>query len=440
MVKDIKKIKQTYENQYGSSQLYLYDYYNNDKDTVPVYQRKPVSQLKAASHTNIHINLFEDIIQRKIGYMASNIKIKVKDNNEDLIEQLNIFDASTNQHVNNIDSITLSSISGLSHRLVYTLNGEIKIKNIPGWQVVYNYDHDIFKPTEAYYFYSKTNILGKRVDYCNIYDEKYVSYYIYSNNVWIPNPDLKPQPHNFNQVPLIPFQNNKTWKGDCDSALQLMDVYDEIISDTSGELKAARLAYLKIWGDLYTGVDEDGNEISIPDYLREFGTMLFGKDEMGNNLGDAQFLEKKLDDTSIQNMLNRLRTHIFEVSGSVDLKELSDNNNQRVFSIQAALSRLENNAMITEQYAKAALRKQYELVFYFYKEMGIGNWTVDDIDILFKREFIKDTDGLVNILLKLMSVTTVEDAYAISGLFEDPESAAERYREENPGAPDINEV
>jgi hypothetical protein len=130
-------------------------------------------------------------------------------------------------------------------------------------------------------------------------------------------------------------------------------------------------------------------------------------------------------------MLKLLRTHIYEGSGSVDLKELSDNADARVFSIQAALSRLENNANVTENYARIALTKQYELLLFFMGETGQGVYSVDDIDIIFTRNFVKDDAALVTMLQTAMNVMSTEDAYALSDLFDNPKEAAERYEEGN---------
>ena len=432
---DLTKIYETYMDSNGDLQKYQYDYYHNKQDTVPVYQRKPASPLKAATHTNLHVNFFEDIIQRKIGYMASKIKIKIED--EKIMDLIDEFNNNTKQKTKNIESITNTSISGISHRLIYTQDGEVYIKNIPGWQVVYNYKDDVFNATEAYYYYTTTSLTGEKINHCDIYTMTTVKYYEKIANTTMDYEMVgDEQPHNFNKVPIFPFINNPDMNGDCHDALAIMDIYDELISDTSAELKAARLAYLKIYGDLYTGQDAEGNAIPIPDYLREFGTMLFGTDELGNNLGDAQFLEKNIDDVAISNMLNRLRSHIFEISSSVDLKELTANNDLRVFSIQANISRLENNSAITEQFVKMALKRQYDLYFYWLGEYRGLHYDISDLEFIFERVFTKDIEALVRTANMAVNIMSVEDAYNLTGLFDKPEEAVERYNKEKGIMPD----
>ncbi len=432
---DLTKIYENYMSNSGELQEYQYNYYHNNISTVPVYARKAASPLKEASHTNLHINFFEDIIQRKMGYMASEIKIVIED--EAMKTAVENFNNTTRQQTKNIDSISDASISGVSHRLIYTVDGEVKIKNIPGWQVVYNYTDDIYNPEEAYYYYTTMSLSGVIIKHCDIYSKTTVSYYEKGEksggDYYMIDEE---QPHNFNQVPIYPFINNSDMNGDCHDALSIMDVYDELISDTSGELKAARLAYLKIYGDLYTGQDANGDAISIPDYLRDFGTMLFGTDDLGNNMGDAQFLEKKIDDVAITNMLDRLRSHIFEISSSVDLKELTASNDLRVFSIQASLSRLENNSAITERFIKMVLNKQYELYFYWLSEYKGVSYDVADIEYVFERVFTKDIEALVRTAAMAVNIMSTEDAYSLTGLFDKPREAVERYNEEKGIMPD----
>lgn len=426
---ELKKIQEYYNKTMGERQKELLEYYKGNRDVIPVYQRTAASSLKEASHTNMHINFFEDIISRKVGYVGQDIQFSFP---EELEENQNVLFQSmlrnTKQEVVNSASMSLTSIQGISHRLIYTKDGEFMVKNIEGEKVVYNYDNDIYDPNEAYYYYRVTELDGEYQDRCDVYDKADVTYYIKSGGEYGIDTSKPKQPHNFNQVPLIPFINNSEWKSDCQDTTPLMDQYDEIISDTTGELKAARLAYLKIWGDLYTGQDADGNPLPVPTYLREFGTMLFGTDDEGKNLGDAQFLEKKLDDTSINNMLDRLRQHIYEQSGSVDLKEISDSSNARIVQIEASLSRLKQNAETTENYFRMALQKQFKLWAYLMQEMFNVTIPVEEMQINFVKSFTEDKKEKAEILAILLLSMSPVDAFREAG-YKNAAELAKRYEE-----------
>ena len=147
----------------------------------------------------------------------------------------------------NSQSLRWATISGLSHRLCYTEDGVYNIKNIPGWSVIYEYKHTPINPDKAYFFYETIGFTGKTKKHVDIFDREFVTYYQSSEEYTAPEnvtladkPNLtatyiqvgEPQPHNFEEVPVIPILNNDLWMSDFEKSQELMDVYDEIISDT----------------------------------------------------------------------------------------------------------------------------------------------------------------------------------------------------------------
>ena len=434
----IGQIQSEYYFKKGNRQVYLDKYYKNNKNIVPIYGRASASPLKDKTHTNTHTNFFKDIVARKVGYMGQLIEFTTKD--EAAAEKLKLMERVTKQKTMNSDSVKRSSIQGISHRLVYTEDGIFKIKNLDADQVVYEYDNDIYDPERAYYFYRLTDLDGEYEDRCNVYDRTTVTYYrktkddkrgtsgSQGENVGGSYSIVgETQEHNFNQVPVIPFLNNGEWNSDCEDTVELMDAYDEINSDEIGELKAARLAYLKLWGDLYTGEDRDGNPIPLPDYLTQFGTMLFPTDPTtGKPEGDASFLEKSIDDTAIENTLKRLRTNIYELSGSIDLKELTDSSSARVFTVRASLLRLESNAKTTENYLIMALNKQFDLWTYWISQLEGTQINPIDIKIKIGRNFITDEAERAQTLSILLTSMDPVDAFKTLD-YQDPQGLAERY-------------
>lgn len=423
----ISTIQNVYMSEYGNKQKYLWDYYDGNTSVIPIYQRSAVSPLKEKSHTNVHTDFFGQIIDLKQGYMGERIEIKFQsEDDEDFKKMLK----DTHMATENSQTVEYTSVEGISHRLCYTENGEFKTKNLHGWQVVYEYTNDIFNPERAYYFYSIQE-LGETIptNYCNIYDREFVTYYkqdernkkgprkAQSNafSGYVIDKSKEPQPHNFNQVPIIPFLNTADWKSNCDQSVKLMDLYDEIFSDTSAEIKDMRMALLKIWGDdIYTGEDANGNPISIPDFLSDLQAMLFGNTADGKPLGDAEYITRTIDISAVDSMLNKCRAAIFETSGSVDLKELSSA--QRVFSIKASLLNLENNAATTENYLRLGLEKQIDLWIYLMGEMGNRQYDPFDFEVHIGRKFPGDEEAQARILSSLVgSGLAVEDALRLAG-------------------------
>jgi len=408
---NLVNIKTYYDRSFGDRQRELYNYFTGY--SVPIMSRVPISQAKASSHTNLHTDYFNDIVSLKVGYLGGNIKPSIDTDNNKVKELLKKFQMITS--LDSLNSVRDAAICGLTHRLCYTDNGEFKIKNIPAWSVVYSYEHSVLEATKAYYYYETTDIEGKTVKHCDVYDSTNVTYFIgltgtkvatqpkagdNFNSNYIQKGD--PQPHNFTELPIIPFQNNDFWFGDCEKSLGLMDVYDEVLSDASSEIKALRSAYLKLWGDMYTGLDSDNKPIDINAWMKQSGTMRFPIDENGNKAGDASFLEKSINDTAIENNLNRLRKSIYETSGSIDLQEITKA--ERIFSIRASMMRLENNCMTTERYFRSALTKMMRIwskyINKFYN-LSIGDY---DVQWTFKRTFPRDIAAEATIISTLSPV------------------------------------
>lgn len=423
---------------YNSAKLEDYrrkwGYYLAETKYVPIMTRPAVSPLKEKTETRVHSDFFNDIIDLKIGYLFSKLGINSDDTNvQAIIDQVEL---TNNMSSMNIESGRYSAVDGISYRLAYNDFGTLRFKNIPAWQIVSDYEEDVYDSERVFYFHNVETIEGSCTKACDIYDETTVSYYVYDPNAdskkgaWVPNliaqdgsnVDL----HMFNQVPIFPFPNNGLLKGNCDNVLDMMDTYDNVESDIVSEIRASRLAYLKIWGELNTNLQgPDGQVIPIPvsDWLTKFGTMVFGMDDAGNKFGDASFLEKKMDDAAIEHQLDRLRQQIYEQSHSIDIKQLTDAASARVFTVKAALMRFEIDASTTESFLRRSLLKQLSLISEYEMISGRTPFNPQDVQIFIGRSFPVDIDSSATALQKMLQVLPVEKAYALSDLIEANEVA-----------------
>jgi SPP1 family phage portal protein len=423
----ISEIKNIFDINFGNSYREKWNRYLGKY--APIMNKKAITTLKQESQVNISCNFSSEIINLKSGYLASKIQESIITEDQELKDEFDLFLKNNSSSVLNVENCKLSSASGISHRLFYWKDGKPVLKNLYPWEVLYDYDDDIFNPKMAYYFYTKTDLLGVSTYYCDAYDDTFVTHY-YSSGANGPFYQVgEPEAHLSNQVPIIPFLNNDNIQGNCDKVYDMIDAYDEIISDFASEIKASRFAYLKIFGDLYTGKDEDGNEIDIPSYLREFGSLIFGTDDEGKPLGDAQFLEKNLNSSSIVSLQDILRKHIFEQADSVDISEITKNgNNSRIFTVKTSLMRLETDCSLTERFIRRALEKQYNLFLNWYSNM-FNKYSESSYDCIFIRSFPVDIESIASALVNLKQSMSLEDAYNLLGI-ENAKQKADRYLQE----------
>ena len=431
----------------------MWGYYTGDKSYIPIFSREPVSPLKGKTETLIHADFESDVVDLKVGYLYS--KTSMTSNSpyvQEVLDQLEMNNSITSM---NVESGRSTTACGISYRLMYNDFGTIRAKNIPAWQVVLDYEEDPFNATKAYYFHSKTDITGSTKYYCDIYDETSITYWEKATQknkeIWVPrliaSDGSNMELHLFSKLPIIPFLNNSLSKGNYEVALDTGNAYDDMISDVVSEIRASRLAYLKIWGELNTNVsytDSNGDvqttQVAPAEWLKQFGTMVFGTDDQGNKYGDAQFLEKKLDDAAIEHNLARLRQHFFEESKSIDLKQLSDTANARVFTVKASLMRFDVDASSTETYLRRSINRMLELVSEFEKLSGRAGFDpYVDVTIAIPRSFPTDIDASATALSKMLTVLPAEIAYSLTDLLEpgQVEEAVRLWNEKNETLPEL---
>lgn len=157
------------------------------------------------------------------------------------------------------------------------------------------------------------------------------------------------KPHMFDYCPLFGLPNNDEQMGDAEKVIQLIDAYDRTLSDASNEIEQLRLAYLILKG---AGMDDEDIQ-----QLKKNGVFeLLGKDD------DVKFLTKDINDTMIENHLNRLEENILRFAKSVNFSDESFGGNVTGVAMKYKLMALENKCITMERKMTAALRYQYKLL------------------------------------------------------------------------------
>lgn len=431
---DLQKLYTYNEPKLNTLRKY-WGYYLNEKQYIPVCFRPSISPLKESSEVRVHTDFFSDIVALKVGYIYS--KIGLTSARPEIQTILDDLERNISMSSLNVSSGVQATSCGVSYRLLYNQNGVLKMKNLFPWNVVMEYEDDIYESTKAYYFHTIEDLVGKKTKCCDIYDKQFVIYmqYVLVANEWIWSPRLVAQDgtnselHLFNSLPIVPFINNEQMNSNCYSSIDSMNAFDDMHSDILSEIRASRLAYMKIWGELNTNIshtNSDGEVVTTAiqpsEWLKQFGTMLFGVDDQGNKYGDASFLEKKMDDAAIEHNLDRLRQHIYEESKSIDLKQLTDTVNARVFAIKASLMRFDIDASSTETYIRKSLISILTLINQYYSILKVASFDpLIDINISIARNFPVDIDSSATALQKMMAVLPVRKAYSLSDLVQSDE-------------------
>jgi SPP1 family phage portal protein len=357
--------------------LALYNRYKTDD--LPILNREFEDENKINRKLN---NSFDsEIVDTKVGYFIGYPISYQVDKEQQGSEKVsaNLSDFNLRNSIDDLDSETvkMATICGYAARLLYIdRDGLERVMAVNPWEVILVYDRSINEPQFALRYYDVTIKEGKeektrtRVEW---YDDTTITYYLENEKgeyVLDISEPVNPQPHLFDLVPVIVFPNNEEQQGDAEKVLNLIDAYDRTLSDVNSEIEQFRLAYMAFYG-----YDPDEETLA-----RARQTGAFGLDEKSEGVG-IEFITKQMNDTAIENHLNRLEGNIMRFGKSVNMTDESFASNLSGVAIRYKLMALETKCITMERKMTAALRQQFKVLATAWAKKGIP---VDYTNIFFQ--------------------------------------------------------
>jgi SPP1 family phage portal protein len=405
-------------------------------EDAPIYHRKPASYEKVDRRTAN--DFYGDIVDTKTGYMGNEVTVSLDRNEykqdgalqegafERDREELLAFARGNATEDANSELVRDAAAVGVGYRLLYVREGEnqVRIKNLPPWEVIYIYDQSLDEPQLVLRYYT---IQDKRVDYekkltaVEWYDANGIRYYIDNGNmVFEPDADRGvdgEQPHLFSGIPIIPFPNNREITAEPEKVTDLIDAYDAIISSTTSEIEQLRMAYMYAKG---AGLNMDAEFIQ---QLERTGIFALPEE------GEVGFINKQIADAPVQNLLAEIRRNIYQFAKSIDMSK-DFGGEMRVIGWQVALLNLENSSKITERKFTKALRKQYELITQYWREYRGVDVDPMTLEFTFTRNFPRDIRAEAETLQLLLNSVSTKTALEQMSFVDDAEAEMERMEEE----------
>lgn len=167
--------------------------------------------------------------------------------------------------------------------------------------------------------------------------------------------------HNYNDIPVVEWWNNRHRMGDYESEISLIDAYDASESDTANYMSDLNDAMLLIKGDLEAiGVTAD-NVAKMKDantLLLQTGISATGQ----QTTADAGYIYKQYDVSGTEAYKNRLANDIHRFSRIPNLDDDRFNSTQSGIALLYKMIGLEQVRKDKETYFTKALRRRYELI------------------------------------------------------------------------------
>ncbi|PAY13493.1 MULTISPECIES: phage portal protein [unclassified Bacillus (in: firmicutes)] len=338
----------------------LYARYKADPSGVPILTRKlidydgigneAVKRIDDKVNNKLNNSFDSEIIDTKTGYMFGH-PITYETEDVALKELVSTFNTRNNIEDSDSELGKTASICGYGARLLYVdEEGNERLRNVDPWEAIILASDDITEPTFGLRYYQvfewsgETKVTSYRADF---YDATYI--YSFKSSDKELYQLIERKPHMFDGCPLFGVPNNKELKGDTEKVISLIDAYDRTLSDASNEIEQFRLAYLIVKG---ASLDEEDME-----NLKKSGVF-----EVFDENGDVKFLTKEINDTMIENHLNRLEENILRFAKTVNFSDGSFGGTITGVAMRYKLMALEHKAITMERKMTAAFRYQYKIL------------------------------------------------------------------------------
>ncbi|MFS9027741.1 phage portal protein [Streptococcus cristatus] len=175
--------------------------------------------------------------------------------------------------------------------------------------------------------------------------------------------------HEYKDVPVVEWWNNRFRMGDYESEISLIDAYDAGQSDTANYMSDLNDALLLIKGDL----EAIGMSAENAAKMKEANTLLLqtGVSTNGQQTSaDAGYIYKQYDVQGTEAYKNRLANDIHRFSRIPNLEDDRFNSTQSGIALLYKMIGLEQVRKDKEAYFTKALRRRYELISNIHKAIN----------------------------------------------------------------------
>ena len=209
--------------------------------------------------------------------------------------------------------------------------------------------------------------------------------------------------HYLNDVPLIVYWNTQEMNSDYEGVISLIDAYDRAESNTANDMDYFTDAYLLIKGAEGGLVDEDGEDILLSDSDEALkNKRIMYLDEKG----DAKFLEKDGDNSSIEEFKNRVFKDIFFVSQVPALTDESFAGDLSGIAIKYKLIGLEQLAIMKENRMRLAKAKKISMITEWINWKKSKNYDASTVKQKYTRNFTENVSEIIDNVTKLTGVVS----------------------------------
>ena len=391
-------------------------YYNGENPTI---MKRVLPNVNAPNY-KLPVSYARKIVRTVVGYMYKPGLITYNVEDEVYKAALDEIFLLNNENTKTSAMGRQSSIQGVGYELHYTAGGAVPyFAKVPVANMIVVYDYAIEPDIIAAIRHYRANREGQEVE---VYYSDRVDYFFLSDKSV--NKKLVAEgsePHEYEQVPVVVYENNEEQIGDFEPIKPLIDAYDVLLSDSMNEFDRFAWAYLILKN--MTTTDQDAREVKYKKIIELFDD------------GDAKFLQKDIPSDYIQFMSEWIRKEIHKQSHVPDFTDTTLGTEMTGAAIDRLFYDFEFIAANKEDRFRDALKKRIELVNVIIRKGSLKSAAVeaDDIEIIMDRnkpQMLKELGETAQFYSGLVSDETLIEQFAP---FTDAETEEERKgNEEDP--------
>lgn len=384
----LKLVKKAYGSYHVFKKIYekMYEYYKGDTDAIRKYLF-----ITERSNLKINSNYIKKFIKEEVAYTLGNdITYESRTENENIVNDIEYYTAHWDE---------LHDTDVMKYLLIFTQVYEL-------YYIDDNADFcsKIIKPTEGYAYYDKSsgkvlffihafkNDFETTVTYIDVYTADYIYHYDGKfNEITDPTPNI------FGEVPVT--IGKLTEEGYDDSLYKdmkgLQDAFETNLSDIGNEISDFRNAYL-----LFKNAQVDKEK--IPE-MKKLGVIQFP-----NSGGDAAWLIKNINDTFIQNTLDRYEDTMYQLACHINHNEKLQSNLSGV-ALRSRLIALENKCSLQTKAHKNIVKNRIRFLFIYLDLKKNKKYDYKDVKAIYTPNVPSDDLSTAQMLAQIPEGTISKD-------------------------------
>ena len=352
--------------------------------------------------------------------------ITYNSNDKTLLQDLSMIFEYNDEADENMELAKNASIFGVAYEMLYFSEEDkmIRFKPLSPKEVIPIFDKSVEGNLLAVIrYYDDYNVVeDKTYTIIEVIDAVGVSRYSSSkgsNTLTL----LENYPHYFGMVPVAIYKNNEEERGDFEPVISLIDAYDTMESDSVNDFAYFVDCYLALYG--FTAEAEDVQK------MKENRILLMDEGT------SAEWLVKNSNDTTIENMKNRLDADIHKFAKCPNLADKEFASNASGIAIKFKTLGTENLVAIKERKFKRGLQQRLELMSMISSVLREGfDWRA--IDIVFTRNLPSNDVDIANMVNSLRDIVSDETLLAQIPFVDDVQAEIERVDKQKEKAKEQN--